>query len=700
MNRFIAGIKKDKKLMALYWLILVVLLEFTLFNFRFYQGIGYDKINLDSFDTDGSIEQVSENEFRFNSNGAKMTFNNIDAEVKNLYIDINCTGTLSDKPSFDERKAFEENKRVKVKATIDDAGNSKGITMPEKYIVSTVDRTKYIPLNLSGESHTLTLEFNNVENKSYNINSIAINKGVPFSINFIRIIVLFVCGILLYIIRPYSEFYSYRLNMDSKKQKRLIGIILAVQILLMGAGSFINPFYVYNTIGHQNQYNELADALLDGHFYLNDVPDTKLAELDNPYDPEERGREGVYGSWDHAYYNGKYYVYFGIVPALIFNIPAKLLFHKDITPQICILILIPVFIIMSYMLIYSLARRFKEKNGEGIPLLLYIMLAELFVNGSGAAFIMVWPDMYGLPIFTALTLAVSGLYCWFSAFKDDEGDYRLSAPKLFAGSLLLSLIAGARPQVLLVLFTAIPLFWNAVFKDRKLFSKNSVKQSLCFVLPVIFFALFMFWYNYARFGSIFDFGANYNLTTNDMTARGFMPGRLMQGIFSYILQPMAFEGKFPYLISPSGATGFMGATISEGSYGGIVFQAPVIFILLILPKLKAELKEKQLFAVTLMLIAFAFIIAGMDSVMAGILSRYAVDLDWMLILAAVIVVLAAYNQYRDREYWTLFSYCMPICFVISMLITFGLVIGVRVYTPFDSNPETYWRIASAIQFWL
>lgn len=32
------------------------------------------------------------------------------------------------------------------------------------------------------------------------------------------------------------------------------------------------------------------------------------------------------------------------------------------------------------------------------------------------------------------------------------------------------------------------------------------------------------WYNAARFGSPFDFGANYNLTSNDMTRRGFAVG--------------------------------------------------------------------------------------------------------------------------------------------------------------------------------
>ncbi len=700
MKKIVKLINGNKKLLVVYWLILVVFLELTLFNFRFYQSLGYATVNLKNPDMDESIEYIGGNEFKFNSNGAKMTFNNIDAKVKNVYINMEKKGELPEDPSYYDIKTFEYDKRIKVKINIDDAGNSNGIDMPERFIVSTVDRTKYIPLNLSGESHKLIIIFNDVENKSYDINSIAINKCVPFHFSIIRVLLLFLFGILCYIVRPGSRLYRYKLDFKSKKQKLIIGLVVLTQFVIMFSCCYINPYYVYMTVEHQKQYNELAEALLDGHFYLNEEPDPKMADMENPYDPAARGEKGVYFAWDHAYYDGKYYVYFGIVPAVLFNIPAKLLGIGDIVPQNCIVFIVPIFIIMSYILIYTLARRFISDEDDSIPLLLYLMLSTLFVGGACSVFIVAWPDLYTLPIFTALTLAISGLYCWLSAFKPTEDGYRLSSPRLFLGSLFIALIAGSRPQQLLVIFLAIPIFWNAVFKDKKLFSKNSIKQSVCFALPIAVFALFMFWYNYARFGSIFDFGANYNLTTNDMTARGFMPGRFMQGIFSYILQPIAFEGKFPYLTGVNGTTGFMGTTISEGSFGGILFIAPITLALLLLPKLKKELKADKLYYVVLMLIAFTLIIAGVDSVMAGILSRYEIDFCWMAMLAAIIVIFTAYRKYKGREYGNVLNVCISACFIISLLISAGLLMAIRIYSPFDNNPETYWTIASAIQFWL
>lgn len=681
-------------------ILIVIVLEIFLFNFRFFQTIGYEPVVLNDANIDDNISFTGNSTFHFNEDNAKIMFDDIDTEVKNVYINIENIKTLPDEPTPDQIKEYKSGKLVKVKINIDDYSKSNGIDMPERSIVSTVEKTQYIPLNLKGESHTLILTLNNVKNKDFKINNITINKNVPFHFSILRVLVILIIIGLIYVIRPNSKFYLYKLNFKKFNQKILLPVIIAVQIILMIMASHINPFYVYNTVSWQGQYIELTDAILDGHYYINDTPDEKLAELENPYDPDARDSAGASSSWDHAYYDGKYYVYFGIVPALLFNIPLKLIADIDIKPFTCILILIPIFVIMSYFLIYALARKFMSKEKESIPLLLYIMLTTLFVNGTGTAFLMVWPDMYTLPIFTSLTLAVSGLYCWITAFKPTDNGYKLNCIKLFIGSLLLALIAGCRPQVLLVLFVAIPLFWNTVFKDRKLFSKSSIIQTACFILPIVLFAAFMCHYNFARFGSIFNFGANYNLTTNDMTSRGITLSRIPQGIFCYILQPLSVEGVFPFLAPTNFATQFMGITIKEVTYGGILFLQPITWILLLIPKIKNELKEKGLFTITLLFIVFSLIIAAADAIMAGILSRYYLDFCWLLILAAIIVIFAAYEKYGKRDYWKIFNYCMPVCFIISMLITFAITIGGRYLTPAETNPEVFWKIATAIQFWL
>lgn len=688
------------KFFVLIVLLITIVAELFIFNFRFFQTFGYEAVNLTDAMLEGNITPYDNSIFHFNDDSGTITFSDINEEIKNIYIDAKSTRTLSENAGYDDIKTYKADQAVKIKINVDDKGNSNGIDMPERTIVSTVEKTKYISLNLNGESQNLKIQLNNVRGKDIQINAVALNKPVPFHFSIIRVIVIMLIAGLIYIIRPKSPFYDYKLNVKSPKQRFIIPFIVLIQIIIMLTASHINPMYVYNTVSWQNQYNELTDAIFDGHYYLNTNPDSRLANLDNPYDPSARNNAQVNVSWDHSYFEGKYYVYFGIVPALLFNIPARLIADVDITPFACILILIPIFVIMSYLLIYALAKKFMTDKDKGVSLVLYLMLSTLFVNGIGTAFLMVWPDMYSLPIFTGLVMAISGLYCWLTAFKPNKDDYKLSKPKLFIGSLCMALIAGCRPQMLLVIFTALPIFWNTVFKDRKLFSKSSITETLLFTLPVIAFAGFMFHYNYARFGSILDFGANYNLTTNDMTARGISLGRIPQGIFSYILQPLNIDGVFPYIRSTSFSTLYMGITIKETVYGGILFLQPIIWILLLIKKAKETLKEKKLFIITILFIVFGFIIVIADTLMAGILSRYYLDFSFLFVLSAIIVVFAIYHKYSDTKYIKLLNYYISTAFVISIVIVTLLIVGVDIYAPSTNNPELFWKIASAVQFWL
>lgn len=689
---------KDKKLIVILTLLIVFVAEIFVFNFRFFTTMGYEPINLEDCKVDGNISVLGNSHFRFNEDNGTIRFYDINQEIKNVYIDAENT-FVNIGTDFNAKKDNKRNKQIKVKINADDRGNMNGISMPDRSIISTIEKTKYIPLNLKGETKNMSIEFKDVRDKELVINSITINKSVPFHFSLIRVIVILVAIGLLYIIRPKSKFYNYKLNIKSSKQRILIPVLIALQIAVMMTAGHINPMYVYNTVSWQNQYNELADAILDGHYYVSDDADPKLAELENPYDPAARNNAGATANWDHAYYEGKYYVYFGIVPALLFNIPVKLITENNVSPFASIMTLVPIFVIMSYLLIYALAMRFKSDK-KSIPLLIYLMATTIFINGIGTAFLMVWPDMYSLPIFTGLTFAISGLFCWLTAFKEKDNDYTLSKPKLLIGSICMALIAGCRPQLLLVIFTAIPIFWNTVFKDRKLFSKTSIANTLLFVVPIAVFALFMFHYNYARFGSPTDFGATYNLTTNDLTSRGLCLGRIPQGIFLYILQPLNIKGIFPYIISTVTDSNFMGSNYVESMYGGLLFLQPIVWLILFMPKVKATLKEHKIFSVTVLFAVFGLLIAVADGLMGGVLPRYSLDFIWLFSLSAIATLFALYTKYSEGEYCKLLNCTMPICFIYTMVIAFLITLGVTTYGPMDTNPEVYWKIATAIQFWL
>ena len=75
-------------------------------------------------------------------------------------------------------------------------------------------------------------------------------------------------------------------------------------------------------------------------------------------------------------------------------------------------------------------------------------------------------------------------------------------------------------------------------------------------------------YNKARFGSPFNFGASYSLTSNDMTQRGFEWARFPFGVFAYLFQPLSVASAFPYLLTTNVMGDYQGFTSSEPMFGG------------------------------------------------------------------------------------------------------------------------------------
>lgn len=113
--------------------------------------------------------------------------------------------------------------------------------------------------------------------------------------------------------------FSYRAVMFALS---IIGV-LSVYII----GTIANqPSYFFSE--HSNQYAYLADALIHGHTSLDLEVPPALAAMENPYDYEARSKlmseTGDYAMFDYAFYNGKYYCYFGVAPALLLYAPYQL----------------------------------------------------------------------------------------------------------------------------------------------------------------------------------------------------------------------------------------------------------------------------------------------------------------------------------------------------------------------------------------
>lgn len=678
---------KEYSKLSIFVLIVLIILELTVFNVKFYKNMFNEPYVVNEPKLMGAIENYYGNEYELGQGEKYFELLDINRKVKNICVDVEVRGD----------KEAREDQKIKVVVSATDEGNSQYIDLPERAVVYNLKSSKYIPLNLNGITSKLKVNFKDCNNKTIVLNNLVVNAKVPFEFNVGRIAALFVIIVLCYIIRPKNGFYKYKFNVNSKRQTILTVAIAVINIaIVMGLG-FAHPNKTINTSSHHHQYHLLAEAMMDGHFYLNDEPAESLKNMENPYDRRLRDTTvqmaGERYKWDTAYYDGKYYVYFGIVPELLFFLPTRLL-GIMVVNKAPVIIMTMLAMIFGFMLMRELTRRWFGDTSY----LVYMLLSVLFVNSMGVYLEMRIPDLYMIPISHALAFSLMGLYCWILALPEGEKK-SLNGVYLFLGSLCLALVAGCRPQVVIASFFALPLFWNATFKDRELFSKDTALKTFGFVIPYVVVAAFLMYYNYARFGNVFDFGASYNLTVMDMVSERFNISKIPLAIYSYFLQPPYLIGIFPYIKNVAIERTFMGNYVMEALFGGMIPCNIILLSMLFIGRVKEQLKEKKLFIIVIMMSAFGLLIAIVDSNTGGLILRYMIDFMWLIFLAAIIVIYALVEKYRDCPISKVMYRFIAVGFVWSMVYNFMLAFNTNAAGYKDSIPALHYYIQHLIEFW-
>ena len=64
---------KDKKLIVILTLLIVLVAEIFVFNFRFFTTMGYEPINLEDCKVDGNISVLGNSHFRFNEDNGTIS---------------------------------------------------------------------------------------------------------------------------------------------------------------------------------------------------------------------------------------------------------------------------------------------------------------------------------------------------------------------------------------------------------------------------------------------------------------------------------------------------------------------------------------------------------------------------------------------------------------------------------------------------
>ena len=647
------------------WVVLMVV-EGTLFNLSYFTTKNYKEINITKFEIAEGIRINSDNSLTvINTDHRFIDIRNIDEHLENVYI------KLSNANDWDTK--------MNIAFGFTDAANAKYKSTPSRDVFLKDNRGETIKLNLSGKTKKLRIYFNAGENFNFKIDKITFNKPVEYNFSVIRIAVIFLIISLLYAFKN-SPIFKY--NLQDKRCKRHIITALVIQIVFFTCMIPMNGYFIAENFGdaspQRNQYKLLAESFSKGKVSLDIEPSQILKDLKNPYDKNLRNSaftdtEEKY-LWDVAFYNNKYYVYFGVAPVIIYYLPFYLLTGTHIRTCICDYITGILLVIGIFILIKKIASIWFKNTSLGT----YLLLTLMMINGCGLMQVFGRPDHYYLPIVMGVTFAVYGLISYLKAYETDKYRY------YFLGSLCMASIAACRPQLLLAAFLSIPLFKDKL--KEGIFSKKNIKRYIAFLTPFIMVAIPLMIYNYVRFNSPFDFGANYNLTTNDMTKRGWVIRRIPLGLFYYLVNPINCSLKFPFVYRTSLQTNYMGTTIYEKMGAGFLVVNVITIFAFTLFKKKNKFKNKTPYLLGALCTVFALTIMIVDTEMAGILPRYFLDFGFFLYIAAIISVLASNKEINaDSKYLKilkmLFVYLMlyNVLFQLSdnLIVKYGYYYYVR-----------------------
>jgi hypothetical protein len=291
----------------------------------------------------------------------------------------------------------------------------------------------------------------------------------------------------------------------------------------------------------RNYYWLLTQAFQNGHTYLLIDPNPELLQLDNPYDLQQR--KGLEYLWDTTFYDGKYYLYWGPVPAVL-GAFINFITARSVTDAG----LVFSFLVGTAFFSVLLLRKIRYD---------YQLPGWVFWGGALSSAInipLIWllthPAYYEVSISGGQFFMMAGFFLLYLAF-------RLSS--LHKGYLLLSVLAfgfagGTRVNLLpSVIFLTLVILWRVyISHGRKL--SASIPSFALILIPLAVIACSLAWYNYVRFGSIFEFGHRYQLTGLSQTedyGDQVSINYLIPSLYTYMFRVPSLSENFPFVTIPA-----------------------------------------------------------------------------------------------------------------------------------------------------
>lgn len=387
-------------------------------------------------------------------------------------------------------------------------------------------------------------------------------------------------------------------------------------------------------------------------------------------------------------------MYFGILPALLVFLPYNLLTGRYLKLSVVTYgFSILIFILLKEILLKLLSRYFKKIKFKNVVYYLIILLSGtliFYANGMSR--------FYEVVIISGLYFVLQGINCILNALENEKNRHL----NIFLGCLCLALSVACRPTDLLASILIVPYLIKLFIDYIKQIKNNKInltKLILAVVIPYITVGTALMWYNYVRFGNVFDFGSKYQLTINNMVELENRTASIPAGIFCNLFSIPKFIPDFPFITHSNDTPIFYGYYYIEDMIGGVFAMAPICLSIFFIVKFNQKIKNEELKVLVNTLIIVGLLIAIVSTAIAGSNQRYLIDYIWILILAGILIFEGFYDLFKSQEAKKIIR--IIISGITVYMIVIGICSGIIAEDEFIKrcSPEEYFKTKYTICFW-
>jgi len=400
----------------------------------------------------------------------------------------------------------------------------------------------------------------------------------------------------------------------------------------------------------QGTYYDLTQAFLHRQLSLLHVPPPEMLVLPDPYDFSTVGQ---FKAWDLSLYSGKFFLYFGPVPALM-----RLLSFGLAGQAAAIVFYVAACVFLFCLTLWTAREKFFPKAGRGV-------LALLFASAAFSPLAVYLSAAYSIhveAVVASAAFALGGVYFFLRELGERRAIFAVLAGCCFACAV------GARTSAVALL---LPFALYYVFAVRE-----NWRRTMAFVFPLALACVLLMLYNYLRFGNVLEFGVSYQLnSTRPYVEQGkfFSLAYLGGNLNRYLLQMPLLSHLPPFLLP---------ARVEWELYRP-VFSLFLLFPLsllgvLVLPRWKVIAAQGRLFWLLCALGGLcALLFVGANVVNT---TRYVSDFAWLFALCGGLACLS-WAESSSRA-------CRICMILLTLLLLCGLCVAfsLRVYNWLECSP--------------